>query len=369
MTGRECILNILSGAPPDRVAWTTLVDDRTRSVMPQAVRDMPLLDFYRHIGCDLLQFGNYGLPHDLRVPSPARLVAPPIEIEQAAEPDGTVVQTRTTPWGTLVSATRGGHPVKHAVGSIEELRILKSVWAASHYEEADGMEAAHARLDAALGGLGLFLPTLAPSPVQQLLEIDMGVASFYYLLHDARVEMEALLDAMHACRVQEYEIVARRTPAPGIIPVENTSTSMISPALYRRYSLPQIRDYARIAHAHGKKLVLHMCGLLRDLLPALAETGMDAMNALTPPPIGDVPFEQALDVLGDDLVILGGGIRGDVFQKEHVTTDEIWAVLDELVTPRLRRAALLLSAGADGRPTPLDRFLAVRDWVDACGHM
>jgi len=367
MTGRERVVGILNGSPPERVAWTTLVDDRTRSAMPADVRQMHVLDFYRHIGCDLLQFGNYGLPPDSRVPSPARLVTPPVETATRTEADGTVVRTRTTPWGSLVAATRGGHPVQHAIGSVEELRILRKLWEGSHYEETEGMEAAHARLEARLADLGLFLPTLGPSPVQQLVEIEMGVANFYYLLQDHRAEMEELLAAMQACRRQEYAIVTRRTPAPGLIAVENTSTALISPALYRRYSLPQIRDYARIAHAHGKKLVLHMCGHLRALLPILAETGMDAMNALTPPPVGDVPFDAALDALGENLVILGGGIRGDVFQKEHVTADEIWAALGQLFTPRLRRAAFLLSCGADGRPTPLDRFLAVRQWVERHG--
>jgi hypothetical protein len=367
MTGRQRVLGILNGAPPERAAWTTLVDDRTRSVMPADVREMHVLDFYRHIGCDLLQFGNYGLPPEDRVPLPARLVAPPVETETRTEADGTVVRTRRTPWGSLVAATRGGHPIQHAVGSVEELRILRELWAGSHYEEVEGTEAAHARLEATLGDLGLFLPTLGPSPVQQLLQLEMGVANFYYLLADHRAEVEALLDVMQTCRRQEYEIVARRTPAPGLIATENTSTSLISPTLYRRYSLPQIRDYAESAHRHGKKLVLHMCGLLRGILPELAETGLDGINALTPPPVGDLPFDEALDALGDDLVILGGVFDASVFQKGDATADEIGRALDALFTPRLRRTPFLLWLVADGLPTPVDRFLAVRDWVEQDG--
>ena len=367
MTGRQHLLGLLGTAPADRVAWTTLVDDTTRSAMPPAVRQMPVLDFYRHIGCDVLQFGNYGLPRDLRVPSPARLVTPPIDTEWTTEPDGLAVRRQATPWGTLVATFRSGHPIKHPVGAVEELRILKRVWAGSHYEEADGMEAAYARAEAAIGDSGLYVPTLDPSPVQQLVEMDMGVESFHYLLHDHRGEMEGLLDAMHACRVQEYEIVARRSPAPALMPVENTSTTLLSPTLYRRYSLPQIRDFCRICHAHGKKAILHMCGLLRGLVAELSETGLDGINALTPPPVGDLPFEEALDALGEGLIILGGIFDGTVFQKERVTRDEIAHALDALFTPRLRRASFLLWLGADGLPTPLDRVLAVRDWMETNG--
>ncbi|MBM4032493.1 MAG: hypothetical protein FJ291_12005 [Planctomycetes bacterium] len=368
MTGRQRLLTILSGRPPDRVAWTTLVDDTTRSAMPPRIGEMPVLDFYRHIGCDILQFGNYGLPRELRVPSPARLVAPPIETEWKRESDGLAVRTQKTPWGTLVATFRNGHPILHPVGTLDELSTLRSLWAASHYEEIDVGGASvprvsFARAEAAIGDSGLYIPTLDPSPVQQLIEMDMGMASFYYLLQDHRAEVEALLDAMHACRVQEYEIVARRSPAPALMPVENTSTTLISPPLYRRYSLPQLRDFCRICRRHGKKAILHMCGHLKGLLPELAETGLDGINALTPPPVGDLPFEDALDALGDRLIILGGIFDGAVFQKERVTRQEIWRALDRLFTPRLRRAPFLLWLGADGLPTPLDRFLAVRDWV------
>ena len=99
--------------------------------------------------------------------------------------------------------------------------------------------------------------------------------------------MASLMAAMHRARLAEYDIVARCTPAPALIAVENTSSTLTSPEVYRRWTLPHVRDYAAVAHRHGKKLILHMCGLLADLLGLLAQTGMDGVNALTPPPVGD----------------------------------------------------------------------------------
>jgi hypothetical protein len=83
--------------------------------------------------------------------------------------------------------------------------------------------------------------------------------------------------------------------------------------------------------------------------------------------VGDLPFEEALDALGDGLIILGGVFDGAVFQKERVARQEIWRALDRLFTPRLLNAPFLLWLGADGLPTPLDRFLAARDWMEHCG--
>jgi hypothetical protein len=113
-----------------------------------------------------------------------------------------------------------------------------------------------------------------------------------------------------------------------------------------------------------------MCGLLRNLLPVLKETGMDGINALTPPPVGDTPFEHALDVLGEDTIILGGILSSTVFQEESATREEIWQALDAAYTPRIREARFLLWVPADGQPTPLDRFLAAREWMErACGGL
>jgi hypothetical protein len=364
MNGRERLHSILNRKPVDRLSWATLVDSQTMSLMPEPERAMTPWEFYRRIGCDVMQFGGYGLSEEFRAPLPARPVWPERTIERTEQPDGTVVVTNKTPWGTLVSASRNGHPVKSSVETLGDMRVLRSMWEHMRYEEVPGHEESFRRAEVLIGDHGMYLPSLDPSPVQQLIEVDMGAANFYYLLQDAPEEMEALLGVMHERRKQEYEIVARRTPAEAVIPVENTSSTLTSPAIYERHSLPQIRDYCAIMHRRGKKVVLHMCGLLRNLLPIVRRTGCDGYNATTPPTVGDTTFDVALDILGEDAVLFGGIFNPNVFQKPGVTCEEIRAELDRLYTPRIRRANLLLWLGADGLPTPLERFLWVGEWMD-----
>jgi len=363
MTGRERLLNVLHGRAVDRPAWTTLVDDVTRSIMPETIREMPVLDWYRSIRCDILLFGNYGLPAELRVSHPCRMVTPGTSTQSWPEGEESVHQWRS-PWGTLTRRSRSSHPTKYAVETIEDLRVLKAIWENSRYEEVPGTEEGLKGLDRRLGHNGLFVPTVGPSPVQQLIEYDMGLEAFYVLLQDHKHDVEELLDIMHSRRKQEYEICARRYPCPAMIQVENTSSSLVSPGIYRRYSLPQVRDFVEIAHRWGKKAIIHMCGLLKGLLQAFTETGMDGINGLTPPPIGDCPFEDALDAMGEDLVILGGVLDGAVFHGPNATRERIWNLLDRVYTPRVRQANLLLWVPADGLPTPMERFHAVRDWMD-----
>lgn len=330
---------------------------------------MSPFEFYRRIGCDILQFGNYGLPQDCCVQSPARKVAPQIGVEETTSPDGMRTVKMTTPWGALTSSYKQGHPVKYSVETVAELKILKHVWLETRFDEVagNGPEESFRLVEELIGDGGVYVPTVEPSPVQRLIEYDMGLTNFYYLLQDAPQEVQELLDIMHERRRHEYEILARRTPAEAVIPVENTSSTLTSPTIYERYSLPQVHDYADILHRRGKKLVLHMCGLLKDLLPLIRRAGPDGYNGLTPPPVGDTSFEHALDVLGEDAVIFGGVLDPGIFQKPALGQEEMWRALDGLYTPRLRRAQLVLWLGADGLPTPLERFLWVRDWMEENG--
>jgi hypothetical protein len=367
MTGRERLTNILDRKPTDGIAWTTLVDDKTRSGMAEDLRRTHPFDFYRKVGCDILQFGNYGFwgSEDF-VCTPWKLSTAGTETMETTEADGSIMIQRKTKWGTLTALFREGHPVKHPVESIEELRILKNIWLHSRYEEdlSDNFERNLERIETKIGDDGIYVHTVNASPVQLLLEYETGVANFYYLLQDHPDEVIETLKVIHQCRKDEYEILARRSPVRCVIPVENTSTTMISPEMYERLSLPQISDFVEIMHGHGKLAILHMCGRLKGLLSVIKETGLDGVNGLTPAPVGDVSFDDALDTFGEDFILLGGILDPSVIQKQDASKREIWNTLEGLFTPRIRRAHFLLWLGADGQPMPLDRFLAVRDWFN-----
>jgi len=110
-----------------------------------------------------------------------------------------------------------------------------------------------------------------------------------------------------------------------------------------------------------------MCGHLKALLPLIKQTGMDGINALTPPTVGDTPYEHALDVLGEDVLLLGSVFQPSVIQNANVVRDDVQAELNRMYTPRVRNAHFLLWIGVDGLPTPIERFLFVRDWFESQG--
>lgn len=369
MTGRERLTNIIDKKPIDKLAWTTLVDDKSRSAMPKEIREMPVLDFYRHIGCDVFQFGNYGLSRDVCFIPPASFVMADVKVEWEDRPNNINVKKLISPFGMLETVYQNWHPIEHPVKTLTDIEILTNIWKHAYYEKRNDevVNESWARVNSAIGDSGVYFQTLEPSPVQTLIEYEMGMMNFYGFLQDYEKEMNELLDVMHERRKQEYEITAEYSPAKEMLLVENTSSMLISPSLYRKYSVPQLRDYGEILRKHGKKMILHMCGHLKNLLQYVKETNPDGYNALTPPPIGDVSCEAGLDILGEDALLFGIPYDSSIFCSPVATPDTIKSGLDAMYSPRVRKANILMGVTADGLATELWRFIAVKEWMEKNG--
>ncbi len=71
----------------------------------------------------------------------------------------------------------------------------------------------------------------------------------------------------------------------------------------------------------GIQVSVHLDGTVRGLLPKLAAVGIDAIEALTPQPVGDLPVEAMRGVAGSDSVILWGGVPGAMFAPPYTRDD------------------------------------------------
>jgi hypothetical protein len=49
-----------------------------------------------------------------------------------------------------------------------------------------------------------------------------------------------------------------------------------------------------------------MCGLLKEMAPLIARSKLDGVEALTPPPVGNLSVSEARRLWGDRFVLVGG---------------------------------------------------------------
>ena len=115
MNGKKRINNILRKKRSGALCWTTLLEPQTIKCMPGLAGGLSPLEFYRHIGCDIMQFGTYGLDG---TSSPCRLRQPDAEIESTGSPDGSASIITRSRWGTLTAVSQNGHPVKYPLETI-----------------------------------------------------------------------------------------------------------------------------------------------------------------------------------------------------------------------------------------------------------
>jgi uroporphyrinogen decarboxylase len=79
-----------------------------------------------------------------------------------------------------------------------------------------------------------------------------------------------------------------------------------SPAIYREFFLPRIKEHVDLTHSYGVPYHLYDDGKVRESLPILHEIGIDLLSTVCPPPSGDITLNEARQVVGKDMCLNGG---------------------------------------------------------------
>jgi hypothetical protein len=82
-------------------------------------------------------------------------------------------------------------------------------------------------------------------------------------------------------------------------------SSFISKAYYRRFVLPSIVDLAQALKSLGVFSYVHNCGFIGDRLETIADSGVDGIECMDPPPLGDVELADAKRRVGHRIFLRG----------------------------------------------------------------
>ncbi|KKT04478.1 MAG: Uroporphyrinogen-III decarboxylase [Parcubacteria group bacterium GW2011_GWA2_43_17] len=280
ITKFDAISNFFKGNPSDALLWYLDFDLKWIANCPAHIREW--VDLAADLGCTwpIIWFGGYKEEFD----STANY--------REYRADDKLVKEWHTPVGSLHSRIKYNHPVEYTIKTIDDCRVLKYIYEHTlTYKNEQPHQPFH----------GVSLST---SPVQQLLQYEMGLETFYTLLMTDTHAVEQLMDTMQQKQMERTSLVCQ-FEIPMIYQGENTSSTMISPEYYKKYSLPQIKQQADFIHSKDKTIILHMCGLLHHLLPAIKQTGINGIHSVTPPPVGDTEFSEVYDTFGGCFPIQG----------------------------------------------------------------
>ena len=194
---------------------------------------------------------------------------------------------------------------------------------------------------------------------QSLVEQWVGTENLVYMLYDEPEVVEECLAVMQT-RDEETVRISVNTAADGFIFWEDSSTTNISPAMFAKYTKPEIDRWGELVHGAGKLLVHHACGHLKDLLPLMARSNIDAIESISPPPTGNVTLQEAAAILPEHIALIGGlePVRLMNGTVESVCTDAM-----ELMRDLAGRRFVLANSDSCPPNVEYEKFLAVTDLV------
>jgi uroporphyrinogen-III decarboxylase len=310
MTPRQRILAGLRGDPVDRIPWApNLV--YWWEMQDSSVTSKGEIAFLSSIGADPLIRGHY----PMQGPGREQLFLFDLKFKrcevQESERAGEKRVRYTTPVGDLdflYKYSPAGNTWflrEHGVKTENDFKIL------AYLKEDSLVTPSFNRFKEAeksAGDSALLVPLIVPemkSAFQAMIEFWVGTEELVYALADYPETVESTLALMQDLS-QKTVGISIESGAEVFISWEDTSTTNISPSLYTRYIRPEIDGWCDTIHSAGKIYLQHACGHLRALLPAIAESNIDGIESISPPPTGNIELWEAAEFLEPDKVLVGG---------------------------------------------------------------
>jgi uroporphyrinogen-III decarboxylase len=142
---------------------------------------------------------------------------------------------------------------------------------------------------------------------------------------------------------------------------EQCTPPLMAPESYDRFVVPFETRLIEFLHGMGIPVQIHCHGKVKHGLSCMLAEGADSTDPVEPPPQGDVTYEQAREIVGDRLTLVG---NLEWSMLESAEPGEVREHVRRVLSGGNRRLILAASAGPISAITPrlADNY---RAWVDA----
>jgi hypothetical protein len=292
--------------------WQWFSHQQNHGLLPAEIADCRTqLDLIKHLGLDVLSRNIYCDQQRTWFGGLADTVLSGVEVEeheQVEQGDRIIQRVYRTRAGTLQERLRYLWRESTLVQEkflvddyARQIEALEEILRARRWEFQPSRYAA---AQAAVGGQGVVIAGELFSPLK-MLHFTMGPEATTFLLVDYP-ERAAELLALH--EAAQLDLV-RQMAAAGVrvmMAMDNLDAVFHTPAYVEKYSASFYQEASRICHAHRSLFFIHACGRQKANLRRIASYGVDGLEGVAFPPLGDVELDEALRLSGDRLIITGG---------------------------------------------------------------
>lgn len=205
-----------------------------------------------------------------------------------------------------------------------------------------------------LGEDGVLYVVGPATPIMDAVRSWAGIENVVYGLCDFPERVEHLLTVAAERCCEQYEVICAHTPATLVVLWDDATTSLLSRALFERFSVPVLRRYAEIAHRHGKLLVNHTCGKIRGFADLYATAQQDALDWLAVPATGDMSLSLAQQMWQGQVTPM---VTPDPSTVRHGAPEEVAAHLEGILQGADLTNAVVLLPCPQGTPPATARAM------------
>ena len=378
-TPRDHIQAVLQRRQPARMVyapnyWQWFTHHRNHSLLPPELRDCTSqLELLRYLGLDVFSRNLYCDPTRCWFGGLAAEVWEGVEVEERRFQDGRDTVTERafhTRKGRLTERLR--YIFAHSTLVQEKFLLDDFSMQLDAFEAL--VRARRWRFDSALyqqwqtqiGDSGLLNAGELFSPLK-LLHLAAGADQAVFLLEDYP---ERCRDWLRLHEAAQLDLVEQMLDAGvrAMIAMDNLDSAFHTPRYVELCSASFYQNASRLCRERGAVFFIHACGHQKALLPLIGSLGVDGLEGVAYPPLGNVQLDEALRLSGDRLIITGGV---SAFETEQLTSyDAVRSYLAGLL-PRLepyRHRFMLSSSCSTSIKTPWPTLVWFRDaWCELTG--
>lgn len=279
MKPAERVLSMLRGDPVDRIPFTAYENKVSPGAVERELRNNGMCIVYRTVAPFVQENSS------ARRSTISTICHGETEVRTVIETDKGILES--------VDLDRGaGHNVwhrEHLFKSEADYPVLETYFQDIIYRE--NFDAVRRAADPGAGDL-FFRGYLGYSPMHHIMYHVMGIEKFSFEWADNRGHILRLYEVLRQKRLELAALLAD-APNPVFNIGGNVSANVVSPAMYAEYYLPEYNSVAEKLHRGGKLCGIHFDGITAPFADLISRTDIDYVEALTPPPTGDVTVADA----------------------------------------------------------------------------
>ncbi|HQL65488.1 MAG TPA: hypothetical protein PLS78_06480, partial [bacterium] len=305
MTRKQLNLEIFEGTAK-KVLWqprleTWILFHRAEATLPEGFSNLTDLEIYDRLGCSVRYAASEGIIYYYTTYVES--------FEKKLDENHTELITKTEK-GTLRTVFQivpGGlgysdnkRIVEFPVKTVEDLKIL------THLMRNFNAVAIPEIFNQAANRVGNRAePTifLQSSGFTELIKFHAGLLGTYYLLNDSTAEVEKYLEA---CDERDIRVIdeALKLPCRIFNLGDHATNEFTPPPILKKYLLLRWKKISMKMSENNRFVHSHWDGNARLILPYLKESGLHAVEALTPSPMCDMTLEEIKQAVNNSIVVL-----------------------------------------------------------------